>query len=849
MSMIDSRQLIQDCCYSYASKNLQHAAEALKKDNIAGDITVKTDSIAISALKDQYHGEAIFLGKSLGRISGAIHKVIQDQETEEEGTRDLNEMEREIYAAIVGKLKDQDPEGQRQFSREFETFVTSYNREVCGPPKTAHVLKKTTKELDLDIPLYRMGMQVLANQDTGDRRAEQFQREGALRPRFDERIARLTEGQDRLPHFERALNSQDGARLEEIFALIAQEIGVEQLDGKQKQAITQAYIDYPQIKEDTIKFSGELFMLPKESKVYREVSLSAPRLSKVTLLSPENRARELSDILAIGDLFSSPSFPLLNVVPIKAGRMLQHEILMHLMLDRGARDEGLKDLEIPIREKILEKNPTLLGDVEEKRSSVERLAVEKLGQTEIDTVENLEQFCAEMLGIGGSKEELNQVLQGLDREKFVADLRGGDKSSLQKALAMRLGDCAARNFIKAAVNEIINTAEINAIPGLPPRVPVVPLSERRAFTMNGGAASGKSTAVRLMLGDEGHKIEGMPERSHIVTITRDSLMTSLLDPDALSKEDIDYFAAYAYDEAVLIAEDAERTRRAREKEEGRGPHVFYDQVAPEIRRYEVGLASGGMDGGIVSMPVETSVLLAQLRGEKERRYAGRFCVLLSHKTQVDGQRKVLEYLRGRQNEGVSLDHVRTKIDTKVDKDLNPYLSVNFDFKGKTMDVKSAGYFFDFLKKASINLNAETLGDLYDPLPDAGYAELFMGYANQFDNVKLRVLKEDFTEEVVEFSRADYPELKQALESGEYSSSVQRSRQNQFKSLSNANSFLEKADKAENAEDLNKFLKLAEAQVKDYLLEFGDQGGVTGNAGKNIAQLQLQRIAELRTKVF
>lgn len=148
----------------------------------------------------------------------------------------------------------------------------------------------------------------------------------------------------------------------------------------------------------------------------------------------------------------------------------------------------------------------------------------------------------------------------------------------------------------------METDTINNIDGLPPKVPLVPLTERRVFTLNGGAFS--------------EKLSALPE-THFVTLSQESLMTALLDPASLTKEERDYFVPYVYDEAAFIMNDVERMRKEREKITGVGPHLFYDQAAPDIRIYDVGLNSGKMDGTLFNLPVETSLLLAEIGTGKE----------------------------------------------------------------------------------------------------------------------------------------------------------------------------------------------------------------------------------------
>lgn len=842
MNTINSSTFIEQC-FTFATKNLEHAKEAIKSENIdSTNITIKTNNTAIITLKNNYQNEAQTLGKTLEHISSILKKKYVENESNIDLDKyGLTKIEKEIYETMATQLQTYKQEDRVKFSKDFETFVNSYITEVIKKTPSVAPRKIITK-LDLDIDLYKKGLQLRADQDSGDSRSEEFHQGGLLRYRFDERINRLTEGRDQLPHFERELSNEEETQYENFLHTFCEKsnIDIEKLSEKQKNSIRQSFLDYPQTREDTIRFSGELFAISRWGvKDYREATIPPDRLNKVTLLTKEVRARDLEDILKIGELFCNPpNFPLINVISLKAERLLKHEILMHLMLDRGVRDEDFKLLGEAINKKIIEQNPTLLSDVETQRKNVEDDVIQELKRIEFSSVDNLEKYCREKLGLGKSKGELDQVLQGLNREKFVANLsETQDKSSLHKILAMRMADFAARKIMKDSVNTLMQKDYMKEIADLPNLVPTVPINERRVFTVNGGAASGKSTAVRQVLG-EGEKIEGIPERSHIVTITRDSLMTSLLDPDSLSNEDKDYFAAFAFDETILIANDVERTRKEREETTGLGPHLFYDQVPPSVERYAVGLDSGGMDGVVVNMPVEISVLLAQLRGEKEKRYAGRRCVLMTHQMQVESLLKVTGYLRTEQDKGRNLSKVHSKIVTKVDKDLDPYPTINFDFNTKTMDVNSAGYFYDFLRKSSINLEAQTLGDLYSTLLDSEYAGLFMKYASQFDNVSLKVLHEDFTEEVIKYAKENFSQLEQSLKEGELSASVQRSRQNQFKCLSNAREFLAMATKARDEGKMKlsqEFLVKAQAQIKTYLKDYGDKDDVTGRAGKQMAQ--------------
>lgn len=217
---------------------------------------------------------------------------------------------------------------------------------------------------------------------------------------------------------------------------------------------------------------------------------------------------------------------------------------------------------------------------------------------------------------------------------------------------------------------------------------------------------------------------------------------------------------------------------------------------------------------------------------------------------MESQRKVLEFLKNVQGRGRSLDNVHSKIETKVDKDLSPVLTTEFDFRMRTLDVKKAGYFLDFLRKASIHANAETLGSIYFEMTDADLAKHFVNYAKEFDHAEVKFLSENLEERVIKFAKENYSELEAVLTDGEFSASGQRERQNQIKRLSSAGAFIEKATQVfdqDKAKSL-KYLDRAEEHIHVYIEEHGHLDDITGRAAKKIAEELTGLIEILRARI-
>ena len=810
-----SRQIIQKSCAGLASL-YPEASAILNKENIDKDsVSVKVDSVAVASIREKHQAEAKLLGGSLNKLQAAVHAYATDG-SKPTGVQ-LSDNELKVFQSIISRFRtssssstcSSSPSQASHFDREFQTFVNSYHRTVLGAQGESSIQ---------DMALYKKSLLFLATSDKESSRARQFNGDGALRLRFEERLERLSCGKDKLPHFSTALNSEEYKQLETFLKTMSAKTT---LTPTQKQTLIQAFLDYRTIRNDTVNFSGELFRLPNTTKEYRESKISQSRLAQITAMAEANRARPLDQVLAMGAIFcSGRANPLVNIVPFNAERQLSHEILMHLMLERGLRDEDFKHFHDLIYPEMLELDPTLLTDMEKHRESAEESIRSELMSTQLNTAADLEAYVSKTLQLT-SKMELDFVLQALDREQFVKDLSTDKRENLVSLLAMRLADSAAQRLMAARVTKLMTADKINKIDGLPEPVPMHSLAERRVFTVNGGAASGKSTTTRHMLDSGSDGIDGL------VTITRDALMTSLLDPSKLAAEDLDYYAAFGFDEAVLIANYVERVRQGREAKSGEGPHLFFDLVRPDTKTFKVGVESGGIRAALVNMPVETSVFLAQLRGEKEKRYAGKICVLATHKLQVLWQRQAIEFLKDQQKSGKSLDKVESTIVTKVGKDFNPYPTVNFDFKNDVLDVNSAGYFYDFLRKDSIDLSAETMTALYGypEMSDEKYAELFMSFAQHFDSVKIKVLQEDLSEVVQVFSKDKYDELQKLMATpyGKLSASTQRLRQKMFEPLRNAAVLIEQAKKfADDQYKATDLLATADKQLNNYIKEYGTE---------------------------
>jgi hypothetical protein len=125
----------------------------------------------------------------------------------------------------------------------------------------------------------------------------------------------------------------------------------------------------------------------------------------------------------------------------------------------------------------------------------------------------------------------------------------------------------------------------------------------------------------------------------------------------------------------------------------------------------------------------------------------------------------------------------------------------------------------------------------------------MAYANLFENVKLKVLTEDLKENEVAFTKGKYDELSQSLkqEGGDLSATVQRSRQAQFKPLSNASALLDKAESSKKEVDKKKFLLGAQKQLDAYREDYGDKQDATGIAGNERAKSLQERLNALSEK--
>lgn len=216
-------------------------------------------------------------------------------------------------------------------------------------------------------------------------------------------------------------------------------------------------------------------------------------------------ARSPKELICIAQAFRVPD-AIRGIIPLRTDRLVMHNLTRRFMLNFSLQGElscELQKIIPPLTKRALyEMN---LAQMEEPRLELQKQALSYL-QGEHTTINS----------------KFQQSINELQKQAGVkpAELTAEE---FQNAIAMRAADLAMETWVKELVDkyDMAKAPELAEYEALPPQT----RDTRRIFMINGGVASGKSSAQALE--EERAKKEGV-DWKHICPINRDAFKPMLL---------------------------------------------------------------------------------------------------------------------------------------------------------------------------------------------------------------------------------------------------------------------------------------------------------------------------------
>jgi len=299
----------------------------------------------------------------------------------------------------------------------------------------------------------------------------------------------------------------------------------------------------------------------------------------------KHSARPIDDVIMIARCFNVQE-PIRKVIPLDVERLVMHNLIRRFVLEFSLNGE--------LSEELIRVIPSLSQTV--FQASCKRIAPLR---------DELQEQALNYLQ--GRSQSIDSKFQRIIDE-LACQTQSGSNSpgEIQRAIAMRTADLIIEDYVQEEVNkfELAGSVELQGYKPLPMQT----RQTRRIFMINGGVASGKSSAQLSQ--SERARAEGV-EWSDICPINRDAFKPVLLSRDQVDPGFQDYFASFTEDEAYLLRDAVLREYQVR-LENDTAPHLYIDQVSPSIEMLRMaGAPEGrGLDLTIVQTPVENSFMMA-----------------------------------------------------------------------------------------------------------------------------------------------------------------------------------------------------------------------------------------------
>ncbi len=420
-------------------------------------------------------------------------------------------------------------------------------------------------------------------------------------------------------------------------------------------------------------------------------SLSPATLEAQSLPLSQNQSimrqsvRSVTELLHIAKAFRVTN-TIRGIIPLTIERLVMHNLTRRFILNFAVQTELSIDLQKVIKplsarwvSEHLTFRPTLRGEIQ-------TIALRYLEQGTAD----------------GVNPQLKEIVDKL-LEQVSAEPSELSKQQQFEAVAMRAADLIIETYVKQGIDEY----DIHRAPELAGYrvLPGQSKTTRRVFMINGGVASGKSSALAQEAAKA--KAEGV-EWETVSSINRDAFKPMLLQPGEVDAQYREFFASFAEDEAYLIRDAILREYHERLISDT-APHLHIDQVSPtvEMMRMAGDPTSQGLDLTIVYTPVELSLCMAHGR-EKETGYGAVTKGVLNTHANVPTQ--LLDSLDVARREGKT--NIRLKIVANIARGTVAPV-VHIDFAKAAGTVEDMGRLLLFFHKTHINRNAEKFEDLYD----------------------------------------------------------------------------------------------------------------------------------------
>lgn len=381
--------------------------------------------------------------------------------------------------------------------------------------------------------------------------------------------------------------------------------------------------------------------------------------------------------------------PIRGIIPLSIERLVQHNLIRRFVLNFCLKGELSAELSSVIKPLALR---VLIEDKRFKNMGCLR------GDLEAQALQYLQ-----TKNKNGIEPGLVQIVEAL--EKQARSIHSGlGEAILLEAIAMRAADLTIETYVHRIIEEydMSKAPELRGYKPLPPQIH----QTRRYFMINGGVASGKSSAKQLQ--DEEAQKEGI-DPSTVCPINRDSFKPMLLGLNEVDEHYKGFFASFTEDEAFLLRDAILRDYQERLKA-NTAPHIYIDQVSPaiEILRMTGDKAGRGLDLTVVYTPVETSFCLANYR-EKATGYVAVTAGVLNTHASVSNQ------LAGNIQQAVveGRDNIRLKIIANIGKGILAPVA-HIDYSKKTGSINDKDRLLAFFHKKHINTSATKFCEIYDP---------------------------------------------------------------------------------------------------------------------------------------
>ncbi len=409
-----------------------------------------------------------------------------------------------------------------------------------------------------------------------------------------------------------------------------------------------------------------------------------------------------------------------GIIPLTTERLVQHNLIRKFVLNfclQGELSTELKKVIKPLSQRLLTQADSKFKELHKMRDNFESQVLEYL------RTNNREMIVPKLVEIADTLlKQARAQNSGLRPDRIL------------EAVAMRAADLSVEVFVQKIVDDF-DMASAEELRGYKP-LPAQTHETRRIFMINGGVASGKSSAKRIQ--DAQAIQEGVyPET--VCTINRDAFKPMLLQPEEVDPSYQEFFASFTEDEAFLLRDAILREYQSR-LTMNTAPHLYIDQVSPTVEMLNMaGAPSGrGLDLTIVYSPVENSFCMAEGR-EKETGYGAVTAGLLNSHANVSKQ--LIENVQAATKSGKN--NIRLKIMANVAPGVLRTMAT-IDYSKGTGSIEDRDLLLSFFHKKHINPNATKFGEIYDvALPPANECpacvpmadELMAGIRQKKDELK------------------------------------------------------------------------------------------------------------------